>query len=143
MADSVVSGYLRMAYWSSGLTLGTDLREYFGLRSRRSVFGRWNLVVYRLATVFFPVAPASALAALAAVSASLPCAPRATRASGAAVSRGEGAGRLAGLAARGARGALRGSHHVDVVCYERVAQGWCWSRGRPEHSKPHGHQCPC
>ena len=45
IADSVVSGYLRMAYWSSGLTFGTDLRENFGLRSRRSVFGRLNLVL--------------------------------------------------------------------------------------------------
>ena len=45
MADSVVSGYLRIAYWSSGLTLGTDLREYLGLRSSRSVFGLWNLVL--------------------------------------------------------------------------------------------------
>ena len=42
IADSVVSGNLRIWYESSLLTRGTERREYFGLRSRRSVFGRWN-----------------------------------------------------------------------------------------------------
>merc|ERR1711988_2057114 len=72
IADSVVSGYLRMEYWSSGLTFGTDLREYLGLRSSRSVFGLWNLVVYRLVTVDFLETPARSLAAFFALSASLP-----------------------------------------------------------------------
>merc|ERR1711935_226404 len=53
IADSVVSGYLRMAYESSGLTFGTDLREYFGVRSSRRVFGLWNLQLYRCFTPFF------------------------------------------------------------------------------------------
>ena len=71
IADSVVSGYLRMEYWSSGLVLGTDLREYLGLRSSLSVFGRWNFVEYRFATERFLLAPASDLAAFLALSASL------------------------------------------------------------------------
>ena len=53
IADSVVSGYLRMANESSGLTFGTDLREYFGVRSSRRVFGLWNLQLYRCFTPFF------------------------------------------------------------------------------------------
>ena len=59
MADSVVSGYLRMAYESRGLTFGTDLREYLGVRSSRSVFGRWNFVLYRWVTVFLELPVAS------------------------------------------------------------------------------------
>ena len=79
IADSVVSGYLRIEYWSSGLTFGTDLREYLGLRSSRSVFGLWNLVLYRFVTVFLALAPARALAAFLAASAALvlgACGPR-------------------------------------------------------------------
>ena len=75
IADSVVSGYLRIAYWSSGLTFGTDLREYLGLRSSRRVFGRWNFVLNRFATLdCLAPAPASALAAFLAASAAFDCA---------------------------------------------------------------------
>ena len=45
MADSVVKGNFRIWYWSSLLTRGTERRRYFGLRSRRSVFGLWNAVL--------------------------------------------------------------------------------------------------
>ena len=72
MADSVVSGYFRIAYESSGLTFGTDLRENFGVRRSRRVFGRWNLQLYRCFTVVLASEPASFLAAFFALSASLP-----------------------------------------------------------------------
>jgi len=52
MADSVVSGYLRIWYRSRWLVLGRYLRGYFGLRSSLRVFGRWNLIPVR---IFFEV----------------------------------------------------------------------------------------
>ena len=45
IADSVVRGYLRIWYWSSLFSLGTDRREYLGLRCSLRVLGRWNLVL--------------------------------------------------------------------------------------------------
>merc|ERR1719324_1735345 len=57
MADSVVSGYLRIWYWSSLFSFGTDRRENLGLRSSRSVFGRWNLGLKWTLVVLVPLVP--------------------------------------------------------------------------------------
>jgi len=64
IADSVVSGYFRIWYWSSLLTRGTERREYLGSRCSTSVFGRWNLVDLRIFLDLLDLVPvASAFAA--------------------------------------------------------------------------------
>jgi hypothetical protein len=63
MADSVVSGNFRIWYWSSLLTRGTERREYFGLRSRRSVFGLWNFGLKNTLVDFLVASPTARLLA--------------------------------------------------------------------------------
>merc|ERR1712159_193851 len=53
MADSVVSGYFRMQYWSSLLVLGIDLRGYLGSRALMRVFGLWKVALRRTLVVRF------------------------------------------------------------------------------------------
>merc|ERR1712025_1158212 len=69
MADSVVSGYFRMQYWSSLLVLGIDLRGYLGSRALMRVFGLWKVALRRTLVVRFWVPFLMAFAAACAFAA--------------------------------------------------------------------------
>lgn len=53
IADSVVRGYLRMAYWSSLFLPGALTRGYLGFLSFFKVLGRWNVTFVLIFCDFF------------------------------------------------------------------------------------------
>ena len=58
IADSVVSGCLMIANWSSLFVRGIDTRGYFGCRGNFKVLGRWNCTdvrTFRFAVDFTPL----------------------------------------------------------------------------------------
>jgi len=57
MADSVLSGNLRILYWSTELTFGVEVLGYFGLRARRRVFGLLKLVEVMIFLVALALTP--------------------------------------------------------------------------------------
>jgi len=66
MADSVLSGNLRMLYWSTELTFGTETLGYFGLRARRRVFGllkEVEVIIFLVALALTPLRAAFLAAA--------------------------------------------------------------------------------
>ncbi|GIL91774.1 hypothetical protein Vretifemale_19371, partial [Volvox reticuliferus] len=72
IADSVVSGYLRTAYWSSFWRDGVLILGYLPSRVRFRVLGRWNTTEYRGFRLLLNPPFLTALAAFAATALASP-----------------------------------------------------------------------